>query len=213
MTYEGDPEHGYRVYVMDRDSTMCLISGYDANARMRIIKRWQALEAEVATPAFRLEPTPDTSYNPAVNIAALKLSCTAMRAARAFGLKGNHAALSADRAVRAITGTSALALLGQSHLVADSRGQTYTPTELGKMLFDPISARKLNKLLGDQAFQVHDIKGAWVPTTAARAHCEWLDTGKRHSDGTPVKQLKWFTSVLDALGLVYQCSDHAVSES
>ena len=45
ITYEGDPGKGYRYYVMDRDSTYCLVAGYDANARMRIIKRWQELEA------------------------------------------------------------------------------------------------------------------------------------------------------------------------
>lgn len=33
-----------RQYILDRDSTFCLVSGYDANARMRIIKRWQELE-------------------------------------------------------------------------------------------------------------------------------------------------------------------------
>ena len=46
MTYEGDPEHGYRYYKMDRDSTLTLITGYDPNSRMRIIKRWQELENE-----------------------------------------------------------------------------------------------------------------------------------------------------------------------
>ena len=46
MTYEGDPTNGYRYYILDRDSTYCLMAGYDANARMRIIKRWQELEEE-----------------------------------------------------------------------------------------------------------------------------------------------------------------------
>lgn len=42
----GDPPREYRMFVMDRDSSYCLIAGYDANARMRIIKRWQELEAQ-----------------------------------------------------------------------------------------------------------------------------------------------------------------------
>lgn len=46
MTYEGDPANGYRYYVMDRDSTYCLVAGYDANTRMKIIKRWQELEVK-----------------------------------------------------------------------------------------------------------------------------------------------------------------------
>ena len=33
-----------RLVLMDKDSTICLVSGYDANARMSIIKRWQEFE-------------------------------------------------------------------------------------------------------------------------------------------------------------------------
>lgn len=50
MTYEGDPANGYRYFIMDRDSSYCLVAGYDANSRMRIIKRWQELEGMVSAP-------------------------------------------------------------------------------------------------------------------------------------------------------------------
>ena len=50
MTYEGDPSHGFRVFHLDRDSSYCVVAGYDANARMRIIKRWQELESGAALP-------------------------------------------------------------------------------------------------------------------------------------------------------------------
>lgn len=46
MVYDGPPENGYRYFTLDRDSTYCLVAGYDANARMRIIKRWQELEED-----------------------------------------------------------------------------------------------------------------------------------------------------------------------
>lgn len=39
-------------YILDRDNTYCLVAGYDAKARMLIIKRWQELEANAATPAL-----------------------------------------------------------------------------------------------------------------------------------------------------------------
>ncbi|MBV5310891.1 Rha family transcriptional regulator [Chromatium okenii] len=42
----GDPPRSYRQFELDRDSSLCLVAGYDANARMRIIKRWQELEAQ-----------------------------------------------------------------------------------------------------------------------------------------------------------------------
>jgi Rha family phage regulatory protein len=44
-TYVDSTGKSNRMYQMDRDSSICLVSGYDANSRMRIIKRWQELEA------------------------------------------------------------------------------------------------------------------------------------------------------------------------
>jgi hypothetical protein len=42
----------YRCYELDKDSTLCLLAGYDANARMKIIKRWQELESAAAKPVL-----------------------------------------------------------------------------------------------------------------------------------------------------------------
>lgn len=129
-------------------------------------------------------------------IAALKLSSLAMQAARAFGFKGNHAALSADQAIKTLTGTSPLALLGHAHLVADARGQTYGLNELGQMLDPPISGTMLGKKLAEAGLRAKDDVGNWIPTDAASGLFEWLDTAKRHNGGTPVKQVKWFRDVL-----------------
>lgn len=150
---------------------------------------------------------------PAANdsgISALKLTRIAMGAARAFGFTGNQAILSADHAVQTITGTSPLLLMGVTHLTADPRGRTYTPTELGKAVRpDTLSAIKLNQLLEAKGMQLRDIHNGWQPTESATGHFEWMDTGKRHSSGAPVKQLKWFVSVLDAIGVQYQMEDAA----
>lgn len=45
-TYKDATGKDNRMFVMDRDSTYCLIAGYDVNSRMRIIKRWQELESQ-----------------------------------------------------------------------------------------------------------------------------------------------------------------------
>ena len=45
-TYKDSTGRENRMYLLDRDSSVCLVTGYDANARMRIIKRWQELEAQ-----------------------------------------------------------------------------------------------------------------------------------------------------------------------
>ena len=45
---QGKPREMYR---MDKDTTLTLVSGYDAVLRFRIIKRWQELENAIALPA------------------------------------------------------------------------------------------------------------------------------------------------------------------
>jgi len=45
-TYKDSTGKSNRCYLLDKDSTLCLISGYDVNVRMKIIKRWQELEKQ-----------------------------------------------------------------------------------------------------------------------------------------------------------------------
>lgn len=50
-TYIGGDGRPYPMYEMDRETTLCLLTGYDAGARMKVIQRWQFLESN-ATPAL-----------------------------------------------------------------------------------------------------------------------------------------------------------------
>lgn len=119
----------------------------------------------------------------------------ALSLAKLIGFEGNQAVLSANKSTRKLTGMDVLALMDVTHLKADPRGMTYTPTQLGDMCNPMMSARMMNQKLEAEGFQ-HREGDDWTPTVAGHRHGEWLDTGKRHSDGTPVKQLKWFKSVL-----------------
>ena len=121
-----------------------------------------------------------------------------MRTLKTFGIVGNAAVISTDNYCRNLCGRSLLAALDATHLLADPRGRTYTPTELGKMCTPPLSAIKLNFELERAGLQKRDM-GEWMPTDKATHLCEWLDTGKRHSSGAPVKQLRWFKQVLGHL--------------
>lgn len=132
------------------------------------------------------------------NTDALKLAREAARTAKAFGFTGNMVALSADCFVHKLTGISVLAAMNATHLVADERGRVYTPTELGKLMTPPLSAVKFNLQLEASGLQKKEL-GGWLPTDEAQGFFEWADTGKQHSNGTPVKQLRWFKSVLDRL--------------
>lgn len=46
------PQNGqtYQQYELDKDTCLTLLLGYDAVARMKVIKRWQELEAKVSQP-------------------------------------------------------------------------------------------------------------------------------------------------------------------
>lgn len=44
-TYIGKDGRTYDQYELDKETTLCLVAGYDATIRMRIIKRWVELEA------------------------------------------------------------------------------------------------------------------------------------------------------------------------
>lgn len=130
---------------------------------------------------------------------AMRYAKEGARLARAFGFDRNMIALSANNLARTVTGIDVLEYMGAAHLLADPRGRTYTPSELGKMCDPPLSGIKFNLLLESAGLQAKEF-GAWMPTDAASGLFEWLDTGKRHSNGTPVKQIKWFSAVLGKVG-------------
>lgn len=112
-------------------------------------------------------------------------------------LVGNQALLSANQATYKALGVDVLEHFDQKALPADKRGKTFTQTELGRCFFNlPINARQMGILLNVAGLQ-NRIDDHWEPTEKAAGLYEWLDTGKWHHSGTPVKQLKWFKQVID----------------
>ena len=95
------------------------------------------------TGSYQIEPS--TAKQIDANITALKLSPIAARAAKAFGFKGNMATLSADHAVRLITGSSPLVLFGQTALKAENQDALLLVTEIGERM--GIKARDVNALM------------------------------------------------------------------
>ncbi len=47
-TYVGENDQSYPQYELDKDTSLTLLLGYDVVARMRVVKRWQELEAQAA---------------------------------------------------------------------------------------------------------------------------------------------------------------------
>lgn len=186
MDAKGESRDMYR---MDKDTTYTLIAGYRADLRFKIIKRWQEIEAQIAQPQTKLSR--EDRYR-------LGVYRDAYKTAKLIGFEGNMALLAADNYCKSTLGCSVLAHMGTTHLIADPKGQVYTPTELGKLLDPPVSAVKFNLMLEAAGLQQKEL-GSWLPRDEAEGLFEWADTGKKHSLGTPVKQLRWFKDVLGRL--------------
>lgn len=128
----------------------------------------------------------------------------ALGIAKAVGLKGNQAALSADRAVTRSLGVSPLKMIGHEGLETDVRA--VTATELGREC--DLNARQMNELLESCGYQTRtrDAKNAlvWKPSELGMPFAVLLDTGKKHGDGTPVTQLKWKPDILKHIGNLLQ---------
>jgi len=113
---------------------------------------------------------------------------------RLIGCDQNGAAISANQATHKTLGVNLLELNERTHLVAENQDSGYyTPTELGKQI--GLSAIKVNRLLAAEGLQER-FADEWEATATGKAHSRWVDTMRRHSNGTPVTQLRWATSVL-----------------
>ena len=109
------------------------------------------------------------------------------------GITGNQLTLALDKLYKTNTGESLLVQSGVQ-LQAPVNDQLFTPTQLGSQL--GIQGAKVNKLLEQLGFQTK-VGKLWELTKEGREQGgTYLDVNKRHSNGTPVRQLKWPMSVL-----------------
>jgi len=167
----------------------------------KAFKRWithDVLPSIRKTGAYVHPAAPSSSASPVPGLMqANRLYMTMLAVAKQIFPNKNQALLSADKATRKATGTSPLAMLDATHLVATSQSRILTPTEIGREF--GMSAVKANKLLEGCGLQEQDANKQWLPTSAGAVYAVFLDTGKSHGDGTPVRQLKWNSDVLSAV--------------
>ena len=178
-------------YLLTRDGTMLLIMGYNGTKAMTLktayIKRFNEMEQALRNGA---QTQRQVSYSPRELLDAAQLIY------QSAGLEGNQLTLALDKANTAITGKSLLAL-GEVQLVAPTQERLLNPTELGKPL--GLSPRTVNSRLQAKGFQIKGVAG-WELTASGKAlGGVYLDTGKKHSSGVPVRQIKWPATVATEL--------------
>ena len=119
-----------------------------------------------------------------------------------FGLEGNQALLAADKAVRKLHNISPATLL-EIQLKSPENEALIIATEIGKRLNPPKSPGFVNMALAGMGFlervEYKSNKFDWRLTDKGKEYGTYLDTAKKHSDGTPVQQIKWKESVVSLL--------------
>ena len=164
-----------------------------ANANAVIDKLWEVADEIRRTGSYSTTRVPVIPSN-AINEAAALYEWA--------GLKGNQLVLTLDKLYKSYTGRSALEA-GGIELIAPSKKQLLTPTEIGKEF--GISACRVNELLAGAGYQ-YKIAGKWEALELGAPYAEMLDTNKKHSDGTPVVQLKWRTGILPIVEQLLEAS-------
>lgn len=112
------------------------------------------------------------------------------------GLEGNAATVSADNAMKRIHNISPLNLL-QIELKTPDQQRLLTPTQIAERL-KLSGPREANLILAAKGFQTREGK-QWLPTDTGKPFAVLLDTGKQHSSGVMIQQLKWKESILSEL--------------
>lgn len=171
------------------------------NSTLPAAERFEGWVFEQVLPSIRKTGT----YTAKSAITPLKATAEAakalphlVRAARLFGCDKNAAAISANQAIYSMTNINLMQQLGHTHLEAEKQEHWYTPTELGKQMTPPVSARQVNLLLAEAGLQFKRGE-VWEASEAGNDFARIYDTGKRHGSGVPVTQMKWSHTVVAVL--------------
>ena len=157
------------------------------NANAVIDKLWEIMDEIRRTGTYSVNKD-----NPALPAGVLEGARLIFETA---GIKDNQLTLAMDKVYKSYTGRSALAS-GGVELIAPTKRQLLTPTEIGQQL--GLNARKVNDILAGAGFQ-YRIGDKWQPLEPGMRYAVMLDTNKKHSDGTPIRQLKWDYSIINAI--------------
>ncbi len=115
--------------------------------------------------------------------------------------RGNQALLSANVATMKATDVDVLGNIGASHLIAEETDVLLTPTAIGSSV--GLSGQKTNLRLEELGLVtvIRDHKNCkqYQLTKEGEKYGVALDTGKKHGNGIPVQQIKWYSRTTDLL--------------
>ena len=148
--------------------------------------RHEVLPAIRKTGSYSLRPNDKVSQN--------DLECAAF-IYQSAGITGNQLTIALNNMYRTYSGKNALEA-GNIQLEAPTKNQILTPTEIGSHF--GIKAQRINEMLADAGYQ-HKVFGKWEALPEGEHYAIMQDTGKKHSNGTPIRQLKWDSSIIEVI--------------
>ena len=172
------PQNGqtYSEYLITKDGLTLLVMGYTGPKAMQFklayINRFNEMEAQLQSGNLSIERK--------LNAAKIILEPA--------GIEGNQLTLALDKVYKANTGESLLEQAGVQ-LIAPTQERLVNPTDLGKSF--GLTAVKVNLRLAEMGYQIRKGKEWELTEKGKAAGGVYLDTGKKHSNGTPVRQIKW----------------------
>lgn len=183
----------------------------------RTFKRWithEVIPALRRTGSYTMHPSGATQAVPsdlsplvqmamALKVLPMSIVKQEMDACKAIfqdftDITGNHLLLAANNLFKQ---TYQIDMLKTADVTLPSRVQKccLCPTDLGLPL--GLSAIKMNSILEMAGLQTsgqdHHGHKVWEVTPEGEPYCEYVDTGKAHSNGAPIQQIKWYASVLE----------------
>lgn len=188
--YKDSTGRTLKCYQLPKRECELMVMSESLAVQTKVYDRMTALEKQ------SLQGYPENGHPLESAVQAAKTFPNFFRVARLIGLDKNSAAISANQAVLQLTGTNMLTMLGQTHLEADKQELVFNVSDLS----DGISGMKMNRMLLSAGMQTN-VDGRWVPTEIGKKFSRVFDTGKRHGNGTPVQQIKWFREVLNELSI------------
>ncbi len=123
------------------------------------------------------------------------------------GFKGKQLTLAANLATRKLTWIDSLELMELTHLLPiEVQEALLIPKQIGERL-GGLSSIKVNKMLEALGLQVQTsyiskgnvTKRFWELTEKGKQHGIYVDTSRKHCNGTPVRNIKWYESVIELL--------------
>jgi len=119
-----------------------------------------------------------------------------------FGIESNMQTLALNNAMQKQFGVNMLERWGINELKSETQEQTLTISDIANQL--NIGKHKVNPILIEMGLQIsardHKNNIYYELTNAGKKYAIYVDTGKRHkTDGSPVRQIKWYSLVVDVL--------------